>query len=313
VFLKVLTFLAFITLYASLSHAVPLDLVYSDDELDAKQIVSQSYFVDHFYAFDNFVIGYKNRPDMLLMTENNGAWQKIKLERALTHNPKNNRLKSQDLVVFKSGKVRGTGILLNDFKQPKPMAIRMWLPALRKIRRIAEPALQDIWGGSLLTYGDLYLRRPEHETHQIIDNKKFDHCLEDITRLGIKIESELPQKPEPWCQTRGSEVYVIESKSQQQPWWYDYRIRLIDKKTFAEYEVEYFKNGKLIKRFQKNWHRSGLSDSRAQIFNFWTVLTFENKAVAARSLAWSSDESISWNIPVPARLWSEATLRKIRK
>ena len=94
---------------------------------------------------------------------------------------------------------------------------------------------------------------------------------------------------------------------------YDYRIRMINPLSFAEYQVEYFKNGSLVKRLQKNWHATGEVDRRALIWNFWTVLVFKQNKLVAQSVALLNDADYRWNQSLAPDLWSEARLRKIRR
>ena len=286
-------------------------LVASDNQADA--IAHQVYFVDHFYAFDNLLVGYRSAPDMILLSHSGKSVSTMKTERYITHQPKQKSLKTQDLVIFKTGKLRGTGILVDDFKQQQPMQIRMWLPALRKIRRFSEPELDDIWGGSHLTYGDLYLRRPEHETHEVVAPNASVSCLEDAASFNHWVAKHLKQRLQPWCDFDPEGLLWLKSTPREPSPWYDYRLRLIDRETHAEYQVEYFKAGDLVKRTQKNWHPAGLDDQRAQIWNFWTVKLFENGSISGESIAWIDEESYQWNQPVTRRLWSEKSLRQIKR
>ena len=68
----------------------------------------------------------------------------------------------------------------------KSQSYSIWLPSLRKIRRHAEPAQNDAWGGSPFTYGDIYLRKPKHETHELIGEERFPKCLRTLRLMGNK-------------------------------------------------------------------------------------------------------------------------------
>lgn len=277
------------------------------------QIAEQVYFVDHFYAFDNLLIGHDKRPMMQLFSYSGKSVSQIATRRMITHQPGKPELKTQDLVIFRSGKLKGTGMLVDDFKVPKPMLVKMWLPSLRKIRRFSEPDLDDIWGGSHLTYGDLYLRRPIHEQHELVTNDSDGFCLSDLesmkTWIGERLEAELSA----WCDISQSTLLLLKSTPIETSPHYDYRLRWIDPESFAEYQVEYFKGDERVKRIQKNWHSSGLDDPRAQIWNFWSVRVFEDGKTVGESLAWVDDQAYQWNIPIDPKQWSERSLRKIRR
>jgi len=300
-------------IYASVLWAVDKNLKWKDQLIDALAISEQVYFVDHFYAFDNLLMGYQSDPDMQLLSRTDDSITVMQTERSITHQPVKSSLKSQDLVIFKSGKLRGTGILLDDFVNDKPMQIRMWLPSLRKVRRFAEPGLDDIWGGSHLTYGDLYLRRPRHEIHELVEWGVKPRCLEDIKKINRWSSAILNKEINSWCNLNPDALLWLRSTPVEASPWYDYRIRLIDQQNYAEYQSEYFKSGNLVKRIQKNWHPVDLEDPRALIWNFWTVVLFEEGQSVGESLAWIEDESYAWNQSVNQRLWSEKTLTRIRR
>lgn len=299
--------------FPSLVSAVDKSLPYSNDITDANHIAGQSYFVEHFYAFDNLLIGYRRLPDMQLLNLGQSKVSEILTERFVSHQPEQKGVKTQDLTIFKSGKIRGTGILVDDYVEDKPMQIRMWMPALRKIRRFSEPALDDIWGGSHLTYGDLYLRRPEHETHQLLTLENPPQCLEDASSFTNWTKDYLEKPIKPWCELSDTRWLLLKSTPVENSPWYDYRLRWIDAESFAEYQVEYFQHERLVKRLQKNWHATGLADPRALLWNFWSVIVFDGDKRVGESLAWISDDSYQWNQSVDARLWSEKSLRQIKR
>jgi hypothetical protein len=279
----------------------------------AQQIAEQVYFVDHFYAFDNLMVGYKKRPKMHLFNYSGKKVSQIDTERMITHRPSKPELKTQDLVIFRSGKLKGTGLLVDDFKQLTPMQVKMWLPALRKIRRFSEPDQDDIWGGSHLTYGDLYLRRPQHEVHEVVSREEPGFCLEDPVAMNQWIEDRLEQPLTPWCNSAQRELILMKSTPKETSPHYGYRLRWIDPVSFAEYQVEYFKDKQLAKRTQKGWRPAGLDDPRAQVWNFWCVRVFKDDQVSGESIAWVDDDAYQWNVDVNSRLWSERSLRKIRR
>ncbi|MBC8209429.1 MAG: outer membrane lipoprotein-sorting protein [Gammaproteobacteria bacterium] len=297
------------------SHALSQNLALPEagKASSAMDVAHQVYFVDHFYAFENITMGYKSTRDMLLLSYSGDTLNEMSSERLITHQPHNPRLKTQDLVIFKTGKLSGSGILVDDFQRSQAMQIQMWLPALRKVRRFSEPDQEAVWGGSQLSYGDLYLRRPEHETHQFVSAHTNPACLEDIQHFTTWAAQYPHISFASWCTVDLQSAVFLKSTPIDPSPHYEYRIRMINPETFAEYQVEYFKNGNLVKRLQKNWHAVPAADKRAQIWNFWTVLVFEQGKLVAQSVALLEDASYQWNQSLPSDLWSEKSLRKIRR
>ena len=125
---------------------------------DANAIMDQVYFVNHFYGFKNYGIGKKGKKITVLVNKSSGKKPTtITLERYLNNNYADDpAVKARDLAIFRSGKLRGTGMLITDFDDTsKSQSYAIWIPALRKIRRFAEPAHDDAWGGTDFTFGDV--------------------------------------------------------------------------------------------------------------------------------------------------------------
>ncbi len=293
--------------------AVSPDTPYPEGEPTARQIIEQVYFVNHFYAFRNFAITKKGRKITVLVSRAKGKRPTTNtLERYLNNDYEDDPVvKSKDLAIFRSGKLRGTGILITDYDdENKSQSYVIWLPALRKIRRFAQPAQDDSWGGLDFTFGDVVLRKPDDETHELLGKETFDDCLRGM---------EIPKKhrnrytrhlPEGSCAPRGREVYKVKSTTRFRNWWYDYRISYIDTETFADYRTEYFKDGKMIKFIDRDWRSLGLEDPRALAWGYWYGKNFET---GHESWAVIPPEVIEYNADFKPSLWSERTLRKIKR
>ena len=165
-----------LTPLSSLMATVDKTLPFPDENPTATEIAEQVYFANHFFAYDNFSIGSKrsrNHKAVLITRDKNGKDSTIALERHLNNKYDDGVIKSRDLAIFRSGKLKGTGLLVTDYVDDnKSSSYAIWLPALRKIRRFAEPAHEDAWGGSVFTFGDVTLRKPQHETHELLGKKK---------------------------------------------------------------------------------------------------------------------------------------------
>ena len=122
---------------------VAKDLPYPSGDLNADQIIEQVYFVNHFYGFNNYAINKQGRDITVLVIKSKGKKPTTNsLERYLNNTyDAGDAIKAQDLAIFRSGKLKGTGMLITDYQDDaKSQSYMIWLPALRKIRRFAEPA-----------------------------------------------------------------------------------------------------------------------------------------------------------------------------
>ncbi len=293
---------------------VPKDLPYpTSGDLTADQVAQQVYFVNHFYAMKNYAIVKKGRKITTLILRAKGDKPTtITLERYLNNDyPADDPIKAQDLAIFRSGKLRGTGMLVTDYKDDnKTQSYMIWLPALRKIRRFAQPAHDDAWGGSDFTFGDVVLRKPKHETHELLGKETFNDCLGYMDIPKNQRGRYTRNLPGPACDHKGREVYKLKSTTKFKNWWYDYRISYVDTKTFADYRTEYFKDGKKIKIIDRHWVDAPLDDPRAQFWGYWY-----GKTLATGHETWAViPEGVSVaNGDFKRKLWSEQTLRKIKR
>lgn len=118
-------------------------------------------------------------------------------------------VRSKEIAIFRSGKLKGTGMLIVFFEDDsKSQSYSIWLPALRKIRRFAQPALDDAWGGTDFTFGDVILRKPFHDTHELLGTEAFPDCLGAIENVKTKW---LKNPPPPSCTPKEKEVYKLKS------------------------------------------------------------------------------------------------------
>jgi len=170
------------------------------------------------------------------------------------------------MAIFHSGKLKGTGMLIVDYENDsKPQSYSIWLPALREIRRFAQPLHDDAWGGTDFSFGDVVLRKPFHETHKLLGTETFKDCLGTITSVSVKW---LRNPPPPSCKPKGKQVYKLKSTTKCRNWWYNYRIGYVDTKSFVDYRTEYFKGGQ-VKVIDRDWVSAGKRDPRAVYWGYW--------------------------------------------
>ena len=289
---------------------VPKDLPMPSGSPTAEQIADQVYYVNHFYAVKNYGIDKKDDTVTVLISKSaDGDVTTNTLTRFLNNDyPSGDEVNAKDLAIFHSGKLRGTGMLIIDYSDDnKSQSYSIWLPALRKIRRFAQPSHDDAWGGSDFTFGDVTLRKPFHETHELMGKETFNDCLGAIEGIQVKY---LPEPPKAACEHKGKEVYKMKSTTKFQNWWYDYRISYVDTKTFADYRSEYFKGDEKVKVIDRDWKSLNQSDPRAQSWGYWY-----GKNLQTNHETWAviPQEVVQINADLDEGLWSESTLRKIKR
>ena len=312
---RVVALVAASTVSLTAAATVPKDLPYPTGELTAQQIMEQVYFVNHFYAFDNYAITKEKRDVTVLVIKGVGRKPTTNtLERYLNNDyAPDDAIKAQDLAIFRSGKLKGTGMLITDYQDDaKSQSYMIWLPALRKIRRFAEPAHDDAWGGSDFTFGDVALRKPFHEQHELLGTETFDDCLGYMAIADdeqTRYTKDLPK--EGACDHKGKEVYKVKSTTNFENWWYDYRVSYVDTKTFADYRTEYFKGDEQVKVIDRHWIPLGQTDDpRAVGWGYWYGKTLET---GNQTWAVIPEKVNTVNAEYKDDWWSEKTLRKIKR
>lgn len=222
--------------------------------------------------------------------------------------PEDPEIASMQMAVITSGKVKGTGVLFTSYTdEARPPRIAMWLPALRKIRTMNAPAHEDTWAGSNLTYGELLLRKPEHEVHELLDDGVLEDCL-PVMELTKSEKTRYTKKlPGPQCEHKGKAVYRLKSTTKFPNWWYDYHISDIDKKTFALYRTVYFKGDTKVKTVVIDWQSLEQEDPRANYPRFIYSLSHES---GKDSMIYVPRSTIELDVDIPDSFWSEATLKQ---
>ena len=306
-------------LYASIvaaSDGIDRSLPAPQGEPTADEIARQVYYANHFLAFNNFSIDSHGMSSAVLInSDSDGDLSTIAVERHLNNAyDDGDAVRSRDLAIFRSGNLQGTGMLVTDFRDDdRSQSYLVWLPALRKIRRFAEPDHDQAWGGSVFTFGDVTLRKPRHETHELLGKKPFRTCLGVIADLEGKPFRYAGDMPRRSCRHVNKVVYGLKSTTKFENWWYDYRISYIDTESFADYRTLYYKGGELVKVIDRDWgvvEGSGTKDPRALFWKSWYGLELKT---GRQSWAVIPQSVIRFNTNEPDRFWSESTLRKIKR
>jgi hypothetical protein len=304
------------TFLATVAFAgVPLDLAYPSKSLsDGKSVMENVYYVNHFYAFKNYSIEKKRRVITSIVKKSEGKKPLTDtVERYLNNDYLDDPIvKAKDLAIFRSGKMKGTGMLITDYKDDaRSQEYLAWLPALRKIRRFAQPAHDDAWGGTDFTFGDVTLRKPLHETHELLGTETFGKRVHVMVIPDAQKTASTKKLPEGSDEYKDRTVYKVKSTTKFSSWWYDYRITYVDTKNFSDYLTEYYKNNKLVKTLEKNWKPiEGQKDPRALRWFTWYAKTLDTNH---ETMAYIPKEVTTFNSPLPSTLWSEKTLTTIKK
>jgi hypothetical protein len=285
---------------------------------DADEIAQQAYTAAHGGLLDNALSRRQgrdvsvvvNRAPLAMRTQGRKPGVQT-FDTYVNNSPADASIESQQMAILTSGKTKGTGVLLTRYAdQQRSATLSMWLPALRKIRRINEPSYEDVWFGTNLTYGELVLRTPEDEVHELLGMSKIENCLE-VMQLETWEKSRYTLRlPGPQCAHIGKSVYRLKSTTRFKNWWYDYHISDIDQRTFAVYRTVYYKKGEKIKTVTVDWQSLDQPDPRISYPRYIYAISHQD---GKDSMVFVPRTTISLNVDLDDSFWSEETLQNYAK
>jgi len=231
-------------------------------------------------------------------------------ERYLNNDYSDGVIASKDLIIIRSGKLKGTGVLIKEFVDSKTsQEYMLWLPALRKVRRIAQPegdgGLSEV---EVAFIEETKLRTVDDETHEILSQEKFN------ATMGVMLFKDrnrhLKHMPSSTLEIKDRDVYVVRSTPNEKT-WYDKRVSYIDSTTYVDYRNEYFFKDKKVKVIDRRWKRAkGIDDIHAYYWYYWYL---KNLETGYETATYVPDEIISFNQNVKTSFWSKRTLSKIKR
>ncbi|MEJ2694169.1 MAG: outer membrane lipoprotein-sorting protein [Candidatus Thiodiazotropha sp.] len=280
----------------------------------AEQIAREVYKMAHGGLVENAVSRRVGDQVALVVNraplEMRGAGRKPSVQTFDTYvnnHPRDPAIESLQMAILTSGKTRGTGVLFASYNDDsRRSVISIWLPALRKIRRINEPSHEDVWFGTNLTYGELVLRRPEDEIHELLGEGVMQECLAVMELTPSEMTRYTRDLPGPQCGHIGRPLYRLKSSTKFVNWWYDYHLSDIDRQTFALYRTVYYKNGEKVKTVYIDWQSLDQPDPRITYPRYIYALTH---ADGKDSLVYVPRGTIGLNLDLPDGFWSEQTLQ----
>lgn len=286
-----------------------------DGPLNGQQIAEQAHAIGHGGLVNN-AVSKRNGNEVGLVVNRVPLDKRFKgrkpyintFETYINNKPEDPAIDSLQMAIITSGKIKGTGVLYTGYTDKSQSgSLALWLPALRKIRHMNEPAHEDTWAGTNITYGELVLRRPEHEIHELLGEERFQDCLPSMQLESWELNRYTKQLPGPQCGHKGKVVYKLKSSTKFKNWWYDYHISDVDKETFSVYRTVYYKGDEKIKTVVIDWQSLDQPDPRIKYPNYIYALTHAN---GIDSMVYVPRSTISLDVDIPDSFWSAETLKK---
>lgn len=171
--------------------------------------------------------------------------------------------------------VKGTSFLSWEWDDPdKDDDKWLYMPALRKVRRISGKSTNDYFMGSDFTYDDMGKRNVEEDTHNL---------------MGEEIIND-------------SSCWKIESVPLEKDACYDKKILWVKKDAKVVIKAEYFDGGGLIKTFT-------VKDLKLHN-NIWTIFEMEMKNTRENHITVMKISNVEYNIGVKDSFFQVATISR---
>jgi hypothetical protein len=282
--------------------------------ISAKEIAKESYNVNHSLYIKNMMIKKKKRSSIITVSRSVGVKPRISaVERFLSNEYDDGVIESKDLVIIRSGKLKGLGVLMTSYLDPKRShQFMMWIPALRKVRRMAEPEDAGMGAGDIAFLQDVKLRRFHEESYSLVKTKVMDI---ELSMMPFKkgefgrFTKGFPYKKS--TKIRGRKIHIVKSTAKKKNHWYDHRISYIDSEYFTDYITEYYKNGKRIKEVHRHWiHLGNHPDPKAKMWYYWYS---KDTQTGYEMVTYVPKKLIKVDQKVKKSFWSTRTLKKIKR
>jgi hypothetical protein len=174
--------------------------------------------ITYYLKYAKFARDYKSAGFARLIPTSGPSRTKEWRRYRIVLNKRNKLIDYKDLLIILGPQnMKGFSVLTWTYTDPqKDQEVWMWIPSLRKVRRISQSEEADPFLGSEFTTEDISTRRWESETYRMIGEEKFDGYTSHSN-------STLYQKD--------TECYVIEAKPRKKKWYYSRRIMWINKQS----------------------------------------------------------------------------------
>ncbi|MCD6093606.1 MAG: outer membrane lipoprotein-sorting protein [Candidatus Omnitrophica bacterium] len=145
--------------------------------------------------------------------------------------------------------VKGLSLLVWSYESPqKKQDVWLWVPSLKKVRKISPSQNDDAFMGSDFTVEEVSTRKFEDETYRLIGEKSFAGYKSKYTGKDF---------------FKGRSCFVIEAVPKKKNWYYAKRIIWVDKETGGNiYEEYYDRKGRLFKTIFRKWELLDAGDKK---------------------------------------------------
>ncbi|MCX5702881.1 MAG: outer membrane lipoprotein-sorting protein [Candidatus Omnitrophica bacterium] len=197
--------------------------------------------IKYFNKYSLFANDYQSVGDVVFIEKDGSKRNRRFLRQRIILGRSSDNVSYKDLVMFTAPtSVKGLATLTWNYMNPnRDQDVWLWLPSLRKIRKVSAGQADDSFMGGDLTVEEITSRRFTDETYKLIGEENF----KGYTSV---YDGKVFHKDEP--------CFVIEATPKRKPWYYSKRITYVSKNFGGNMLDEiYDSNGKLYRTLFRGW------------------------------------------------------------
>jgi len=259
--------------------------------MSADEIMNIEYFV----KYTKFARDIELKGKAYFIDKSGATRERETLRQRITLGRKSDGIAYKDLNMFTApSAVKGLSILTWTYLDPKKQTDQwMWIPSLKKIRKVPQSQGDDSFMGGDFNVEDITTRRFEDETYKLLKEEDFQGYLCEFDKKTY---------------FKGEPCIVIECTPKRSPWYYSKRILWVDKKTGGGiYEEMYDANGKMFRTFFKDYQIYNVNNRE---YASQVLLECKDLRSGHRTVIVNSD--ISYDKGLSEDIFTEQTLMQSR-
>lgn len=237
---KIVLLLSAIAIFSGYAWAADLEYfkVYKPA---AGMSVDEIMQIKYFNKYTMFAHDYQSTGDVIFIEKDGSKRNRRFLRERIILGRASDDVSYKDLVMFtEPTSVKGLATLTwNYMNSNRDQDVWLWLPSLRKIRKVSAGQADDSFMGGDLTVEEITSRRFSDETYKLVGEENF----KGYTSV---YDGKVFHKDEP--------CYVIECYPKRKPWYYSKRVAYVSKNFGGDMLDEiYDTNGKMYRTLFRGW------------------------------------------------------------
>ena len=204
-------------------------------KLQPGRSVEEIMQIQNFNQYTKFANDYESTGYVYLIEADGSRRQRTFLRKRIILGRPTDNIAYKDFISYTGPtSVKGLSILSWTYtKYDQDPDQWLWLPSLKKIRKVSVAQGDDSFMGSDFTTEEITTRKFEDETYKLISEEKFKGYIAELDAKTYK---------------QGADCYVVEAKPKRSLWYYSKRIVWIEKETGGDiYQEVYDAEGRKFK------------------------------------------------------------------